>query len=418
MKVRLAFLPLTDAAPLVIAREKGFFSAHGLDVELSREASWASVRDKVQTGLVDGAQMLATMPLSLSLGVAHGAIPMVTGLVLSLNGNAITLSENLLDDLRQTGELDEPASPMQVGRALRNLIDRRRALGKARLCFASVYQTSTHGYALRYWLAACGIHPGRDVRMVVIPPPRMVEALSSGLVDGCCVGEPWNHLAQQEGVGRIVLTSFDVHHNMPEKVLAVRRDWLEDNDEPHQRLLMALIEAASWIERPGHLDEVVDILSQPGYVDVPGDVLRHSLAGEVGATAMSPSRPVPHFHVFSRFAANYPWRSHARWFLTQMIRWGHVPADTDVRAVAEAVWLPGVYRRAGAALELDCPRLDCKDEGGHDMPYESGGLVLGPDRFIDGRTFEPGRLEAYIERQRLADEAVLAPAAAPLREAG
>jgi len=152
MKLRLAFLPLTDAAPLVVARELGFFERHGLDVTLSRESSWASVRDKVQTERIDGAQMLATMPLSLSLGATHAPMPLSTALVMSLNGNAITLSESLVHDLRQSTGLEPNAAPMDIGRALAKLVARRRSLGKRRLCFASVYLTATHAYALRYWL--------------------------------------------------------------------------------------------------------------------------------------------------------------------------------------------------------------------------------------------------------------------------
>ncbi|KAA9129821.1 ABC transporter substrate-binding protein [Marinihelvus fidelis] len=406
MKLRLAYLPLTDAAPLVVARELGFFRRHGLDVTLSREASWASVRDKMQTRAIDGAQMLATMPLSLSLGVTHAPIPMVTAFVLSLNGNAITFSESLVNDLRQSSGLQPGAAPAAVGRALKSLVEKRRTLGKRRLCFASVYLTATHAYALRYFLAASGIHPDHDVRLVVIPPPRMVEALSSGLVDGCCVGEPWNHRAQQEGVGRIMLTSFDVHNNMPEKTLAVRQDWLQSNQAAHHNMLMALLEAGRWIEDPDNLDELVALLARPEYVDLPASVLRHSLAGEIAPTLDAPRRAVPGFHVFSRYTANYPWCSHAQWFLSQMVRWGHVAPDIDIPAVAREVYLPGVYRQAAEDLGFEVPRLECKDEGHHDSAYEIAGLRLGPDRFIDGETFEPERLGAYLKRQRSRDMAL------------
>lgn len=300
MTIRLSFVPLTDAAPIIVAKELGYFRRHGLDVELSRETSWASIRDKLQTGMVDGTQLLASVPLSLSLGITHAKIDMVTGLVLSLNGNAITVSRTLYQDLQRTGLLDG-GSPAQVGKALKALIDQRRALGKPRLCFASVYLTSTHHYMLRYWMASAGINPDTEVRFVVIPPPRMVESLDSGLIDGCCVGEPWNHRAVHEGAGYILLTSYDVWNNAPEKVFAVRRDWLEKNRNTYVELSVALIEAAIWIDAPKNRREVASILSGSQYLDVPEDIVACSLTGTVLGAGSASARHLPDFHVFNRY---------------------------------------------------------------------------------------------------------------------
>lgn len=382
MSIRISFVPLTDAAPIIVAKELGYFRRHGMDVELSREHSWASIRDKIQTGLVDATQLLASVPLSLSLGITHAKIDVVTGLVLSLNGNGITVSSNLYQDLQRRG-LPAGGSPLQAGHALKTLIDERRALGKPRLCFASVYMTSTHHYMLRYWMAAAGIDPDKDVRFVVIAPPRMVESLDSDLIDGCCVGEPWNHRAVQEGAGHILLTSHDVWNNAPEKVLAVRRDWLQKNEDRYIALSAALIEAAQWIDDTGNRAEVASILAQPEYINVPEDILSCSLSGRLLSCPAGPERHLPDFHVFSRYAANFPWLSSAEWFLKQMIACSQLPADTDIRAAAERVYLPNVYRRAAAIAGVLAPDVDRKAEGTMNSPYQAHGVTLGPNYFID-----------------------------------
>ncbi len=402
MTIRLAFLPLTDSAPLVAAKEFGFFERHALDVALSREPSWASVRDKIQTGRVEGAQTLATMPLSLSLGITHDTIDIVTGLVLSLNGNAITFSETLCRDLEAAG-YDADSGWQNIGEALRAIVARRKSLGKPRLCFATVYLTSTHSYVLRYWLASIGILPDVDIRLVVIPPPRMVESLDSGLIDGCCVGEPWNHRAHYEGAGRIILTSNEVWANAPEKVLAVRRDWLEANPADHLRLTMALIEACEFLEQPANRDKMATVLARPDYLGLPDSVIRHSLDGQVLEGQKEEGRWVSDFHVFSRYAANFPWLSHAEWFLTQMIRWGHLRDDFDIQKTAARIYLPDEYRRAAHALRRPYPKSNRKAEGSEIRPYGMDGIMLGPNQFVDDRSFDSSDLVGYLNRQMRAD---------------
>lgn len=382
MTVRIAFVPLTDAAPIIVARELGYFGRRGIDVELSREQSWASIRDKIQTGRVDATQMLASVPLALSVGVTHARIEMATGLVLSLNGNGITVSKNLYEDLQRTGLLNS-TSPASAGRALKELIDHRRALGKPRLCFASVYRTSTHYYLLRYWMAAAGIDTAADVRFVVIPPPRMVESLDSGLIDGCCVGEPWNHCAVYEGAGHVLLTGYDVWNNSPEKVLAVRSDWLDRNRGLYVEICRALIEAAQWIDQPENRGKVASILAQPQYVDVPEEVISWSLRGVFRDDGTGVARVLPDFHVFSRYTANFPWLSHAEWFLGQMQRWGQLPPGTDIARTARQVYRPDIYREAADGLGLPSPDSDCKHEGTSAAPYTGHGVSLGPNRYID-----------------------------------
>ena len=391
MTVRLAFLPLTDAAPLVVAKERGYFERHGVDVELQRQASWASVRDLLQTRRVDGAQLLATMPLALSAGAAHAQVDVVSALVLSLNGNAITVSGNLYNDLARI-DAKAVCDPARTGYLLKALIEQRRALGKQRLCFASVYPTSTHACLMRYWMAAAGIRPDDDVRMVVIPPPRMVESLASGLIDGCCVGEPWNSRAAFEGAGQVLLTGFDIWNNAPEKVLGVRREWLEQNRDVHARLLAAIVDAAAWADEPGNRADVAALLSLPQYVDLPEDVIAGSLLGRPADS----DRHLPDFHVFSRYAANFPWLSQAEWYVTQLMRWGHLPMDTDIRGLVERVYLPGEFQAAMAGGDGTWPESAYRVEGAPDGTFRT-------KRFIDGRTFDPEGTREYLDDLRVGD---------------
>jgi ABC-type nitrate/sulfonate/bicarbonate transport system substrate-binding protein len=236
----LGFLPLLDAAPLLVAQELGLFAAEGLKVNLSREVSWANIRDKLCIGSLQGAQLLAPMAISVSLGLNKVQAPLTTGMVLNRNGNAVTVSTSLQEQLRALNP-EALASPHTSVLTLRQLITERMKQGTAALTLATVYPYSCHNYLLRYWLAAGGIHPDHDINMVVIPPEQMVAQLASGRIDGFCVGEPWNQIAAAQGHGKILLNTWDIWHNAPEKVLAVHGDWAARNEETHLALLAALL---------------------------------------------------------------------------------------------------------------------------------------------------------------------------------
>lgn len=398
----IGFVPLSDCAPLVVAKEKGFFREHGLDVELSRETSWASIRDKTAYGMLDAAQMLASMPITSSLGIGPLTVPMVTALSLDLNGNAITVSEDLYQRLCAANPGAMRERPLSAT-ALGTLVRAERSKGYAPLTFAVVFPTSTHTYELRYWMAAAGIDPDHDVRLVVVPPSQMVEALRRGQIDGFCVGEPWSQLAVRQGLGRVLITKYELWNNSPEKVLGVTADWAQAHPNTHRALLVALIEAAAWVDRPEHRMTVVDILAQRRYVDAPAEAVRMSMLGTFQYARTEFSRSLPDFNVFHRYAANFPWCSHAVWLITQMQRWGQLGTDVDVRAVAEQVYQPGLYREAARVLGLACPPVDYKTEGEHACVWEYEGVELGPDRFFDGGMFDPLDATGYLQRQLAAD---------------
>jgi len=395
----LGFIPLTDCAPLVVAKELGYFEKYGLNVKLSKETSWANIRDKVALGILDGAQMLAGMPLAMSLGIGPMAKPMVTAFSMDLNGNAITVSNALYERMQAIAPAAMQQRPLSAA-ALKAVIEHNKKAGGEPLTFAMVFPYSTHNYELRYWMAAAGIDPDRDVRLVVVPPPQMVGQLQKGSIDGYCVGEPWNAQAVQAGLGQTLITKYEIWNNSPEKVLGVTQEWAEQYPNTHRALLMALLEASCWLDEPRNRLTAASMISRAVYVNAPEHVVRMSMTGTFQYAAGEMPRALPDFNVFNRYAANFPWRSHAMWFLSQMVRWGQVEEAIDLRAVAEEVYRPAIYREAANALGLLSPGVDYKLEGGHASTWKlhDGGdsLLMGPDHFLDGRKFDPSRPLEYL----------------------
>ncbi len=395
----LGIVPLTDCAPIAVGVERGFFAARGLRVSTSREESWASVRDKVAYGVFDGAQMIAPMTLATTLGIGGVQREMVTGISLDLNGNAIMLSTELCEQMEAVDPLAARQRPMSA-EALRQVVALRREQGKPALSFGVVFPVSTHDYELRYWLASSGIDPDRDVRLVVVPSPKMVSAMRAGVLAGFCVGEPWNSLAVSEGLGRVAITKHALWNNSPEKVLGVTREWAERHPQTHLALIEALIESCMWIDEPSNRLAVCEVLSMPQYVGVESSVIARSMTGSFVHGPGEPALRMPDFNVFHRYHANFPWRSHAVWFLTQMLRWGQLDQSIDLHALACSVYRPDLYREAAGRLGIASPAFDFKSEGTHDDGWKSSpgpeACELGPDRWFDGSVFDPARPMEYL----------------------
>jgi ABC-type nitrate/sulfonate/bicarbonate transport system substrate-binding protein len=400
--VRVGFIPLVDCAVLVAAAEKGFDRLEGLELQLVRETSWANIRDRVNLGHFDCAHMLAGMPIASSLGVGHIRVPTVAPFLLGLNGNAITVSLPLHEAMREAGTGD--AGPAALGAALGRVVEARRARGEPPLTFAMVFPFSCHNYELRYWMAAAGVDPERDIRMVVIPPPLMVESLAAGHIDGFCVGEPWNSLAVEAGIGRILLTKSALWNMGVEKVLGVRADWADENRPVLEALVRALHRAAAWADDPASRDELAAILSRPAYLDVDAAIVRRALSGDMVLQAGEPPVHVGDFLVLNRRAANFPWVSQAVWIYTQMVRWGQVEASPEAETAARRCFRPDIYRAAlrESGLAVSLPSVNAKLEGAlaGEVPVGSvdGRLTLGPDRFFDGRVFDPDDIDGYLRR--------------------
>lgn len=411
--MRIGFIALTDCAPLIVAKEKGFFERHGLDVTLVREPSWANMRDKVALGALDAAHMLAPMPLAATLGAGGWKKPQITSFVLNLNGNAVTISSKLWDRLLEA----EPAllqNRHEAGNVLRRVIAADRKAGRPTLTFATVFNYSSHQIQLRYWLASAGIDPDRDVNLVIVPPPQMTDQLAAGEIDGFCVGDPWNSLAVLRGVGRILISGYEIWNNRIEKVIGTNRDWVERNPLTHKHMLMALIEAAEWLDRPENRLEGVEIMAKPEYIGPhAAEAIRLGMLGVVRYGLDAAPEHMPDFFVFGRYSANFPWRSQAEWYLTEMRRWKLIDADTDIAATADAVYRTDLYREAAAALDKPFPLIDRKPEGLHAGPWTlaqaSAPIPMGPDLFFDGSYVSSARPVIPAVRETKAAAATTSP---------
>lgn len=397
--ITLGFIPLTDCAPLVIAQEKGYFAAEGLNVKLSRESSWAGIRDKVGLGILDGAQMIASMPVASRLGISSPKLDFVCALVLDLNGNAITINNELYDQLYQIDPRCE-FSPLIAAQALQCVIEERKRAKSPKLKFGIVYPCSTQSFELRYWLASSGIDPDNDVDIVVIPPPRMVTAMNDGEIQGFSVGEPWNTLAVQQQLGHVVATKYQLWNNSPEKVFAVTESWAEDHPITHQAILRALLKACIWVDKKENRKAAARILSQAAYIALPVDTISMSLNGLSLKHFGKEPEKVPDFHVFHRYSANFPWLNHPEWFISQMYRWGQLTTPIDIDQTVRQVYKPAEYRIAATAIGLDSPHIDRKTEGNlHEKMVLPKSQHLGANRFLDGQVISVGGILRYLEQQ-------------------
>jgi two-component system, oxyanion-binding sensor len=289
--LRVGFIPLTDAAPLIVAQELGFFARHNVRVELSREVGWATIREKIVYGELDAAHAPAPMLWDVQLGLGSAPCAVLTPFVLNLNGNALTLSERLY------------AEGARNATSLRELVRSRR--GERRVTLGVVFQFSSHHLLLRDWLNAAGINPERDVRIVVVPPAQMFRNLTAGTIDGYCVGEPWNSLAVRAGAGWCPMWSAAFAPGHVEKVLIVTQRFVDAHADRHARLLVALFEAAAWCDEPQNRERLAELLSNACYLNVPARVISPALLGRFDC-GHGHIETIPDFHVFHRGGANFP----------------------------------------------------------------------------------------------------------------
>jgi ABC-type nitrate/sulfonate/bicarbonate transport system substrate-binding protein len=397
-RLTAGFLPLLDSVLLVLAQEKGFAADEGLDLHLVRETSWANIRDRASVGQFDIAQMLAPMPLAASLGLTPIATPMVAPAVLGLGNNAITVSADLWKAMADQGAPgDLAAGP--AGAALARVV----AASPRKLRLGVVHQTSSHNYELRYWLAASGIMPDRDVEIVVLPPPLLPDALGAGGVDGYCVGEPWNSIGVATKGAHIATVKASIWQSSPDKVVGMRAAWAERNPETVAALIRAIYQAGIWCADATNLPEAARIMAGPAYLDGSTEIVARALTGmlDTGAGRIT---HVPDFFVSHAGAANFPWKSHALWYYSQMARWGEIEASAANAAIAAACFRPDLYRSALTPLGVAVPAADYKIDGARikagEIPALGGTLIMGPDRFFDSQVFDPDALDAYVASQR------------------
>lgn len=384
--LRLGFVRLTDSAPLIIAQELGYFAEFGLDVELEAQSSWANIRDKVAVGHLDAAQMLAPMLFTTTLGLGGMRTPLLTGLSLSANGNAITLSNEL------AAEIVTPESSFTTTESARATSQRLNALlhdqstpTRAGFTLATVHPFSTHSILLRMWLHAGGIDPDKDVRMVVLPPEQMVDSLSRGIIDGFCVGEPWNSRAVQYGIGSMVATGYQIWNNAPEKVLGVTQTWHATHPASHLRLRLALMKSSQWLDAAEHREDAARILSKANYLGISESELLPSLTGNIRFSRDQEAVQISCFHKFFDRSTGFPWRSHGDLIFQQIEQQVGREFGTDKRqALIQECYRPDLYREAARELEIPSPNQDRKDENTHSKPWLSDqGLEMGADLFLD-----------------------------------
>ena len=353
-KLKIGYIPIIDCAPVILADQLGAFERQGLEVEIQREVSWANVRDKLALGTLDAAHILAPLPLAITLGIDSVTVPLVNVMTLEVNGNALTLSNALWQEIEEAAPELAATRPLDA-RAVAAVVRKRVAAGRPQIVLASVFPYSVQNYMVRLWLSSGGLDPDRDVRLTIVPPPHTVAHLSGGVIDGYCVGEPWNQQAQAQGIGRIALTGPDIWKGMPEKVLGTTEAFAKKNPNTVKALIKALLEACQWLDDPANRGEAARALSSPRFLNTPAEVMARTLE-------------LPDFHVFHRDHANFPWRSHADWFLGQMVRWGQASPGIDIAATADRVYRTDVFRAAASELGIACPATDRLPPGGHGEP--------------------------------------------------
>jgi NitT/TauT family transport system ATP-binding protein len=375
--LRIGFIPLVDAAALIVAVDKGFTKAEGLDVELVREVSWSNVRDKLNIGLFEAAHLLAPVAIASSLGLGHVKVPIVAPFNLGINGNAITVSPALHAAIMS--ELDGDAiDPMATAQALSRVVVARARAGADPLTFGMTFPFSTHNYQLRFWMAAGGVDPDEDVRLVVLPPPYMVDSLANGHVDAFCVGAPWNSVAVDQGIGLILHFTSDILRGGAEKVLGIRQSWAERHPDIVAALTRAHVEAAAFIEAVENRDEVAAILAKPDRIDVSPEVLQRTLDGKLKISPDGTWRESGRYLLVGREGAGRPDPAQAAWLYAQMVRWGQTVISPASLKTAKAVFRPDLYDAAvGANVEIG------------NGPGDAVGAFAGP-------AFDPDDIEAHL----------------------
>lgn len=394
---RIGFLPLVDAALPILARELGFAEKEGIELQLIRDLSWATVRDRLLYGHSDAAHLIAPLAIATSLGLDRPPVPLSVPFVLGLNGNAITLTPSLA--LAVTGGQPGLVGPVETGKRFAAIIAARAKEG-AKVRMGVVHRYSSHDYMLRYWLAGSGVDINRDVDIVTIAPPFAADALAAGEIDGICVGEPWNSVAVERGVGCIVAVTARIWRRGVEKVLAMQTARMDADRELVHRVIRALYNAGLAFIDPDRLEENATILARPEYLDGHASLIERAISDRIKLSAGTEPLHIPDFMFQHREAANFPWVSQAAWLYAQMVRAGHARKSTKDYVAAQKVFRPDVYRAALAGTNVPLPGASAKLEGGIRTPTGvgtvQGRLLLGPDQFFDGRSFDPDHLDDYL----------------------
>jgi nitrate/nitrite transport system substrate-binding protein len=379
---KLGFIALTDAAPLIIAKEKGLFDKYGMtDVEVLKQASWPVTRDNIELGSsgggIDGAHILTPMPYLMTMGkITKQPVPMYILARLNVNGQAISVSNDYKD--LQVG-LDSSRMQQVFAQAKSN---------NKELNAAITFPGGTHDLWMRYWLAAGGINPEKDISVVPIPPPQMVANMKIGAMETFCVGEPWNAQLVNQKQGYTALVTGELWKNHPEKAFAMRADWVDQNPKAAQALLKAVLEAQQWCDKPENKQEMCEIVSENRWFRVPVEDIIDRSQGKID---YGDGRTVENTDIAMKFwtdNASYPYKSHDLWFLTEDIRWGYIPADTDTKALVDKVNRSDLWKEAAKAIGVSDAEIPTTDS-------------RGVETFFDGVAFDPENPQAYLDSLKI-----------------
>ncbi|HKP94434.1 MAG TPA: CmpA/NrtA family ABC transporter substrate-binding protein [Fibrobacteria bacterium] len=382
-KAKLGYIALTDFAPLAIAKEKGLFAKHGMpDVEVLKQASWGATRDNLELGSsnggIDGAHILSPMPYALTLGLntkGNKPVPMYILCRLNYNNQAISVASKYLETgVKKDASLFKP------------WIEMARKKNAKPLTFAMTFPTGTHNLWIRYWLAAGGIDPDVDVATIVIPPPQMVANMRVGNMDAFCVGEPWGQQLINQRIGYTAMMTQDVWQDHPEKAFSMRKDWVDAHPNAAKAILKAIMEAQIWCDKPENREELARILSQKNWINAPYEDLIVRIKGTINYGDDRPKKE-NEFMLFWARHASFPYKSHDKWFLAEMRRWGFFPNGVEYDKVIGQVNRADLWRECAKAIgkEADIPASDSR----------------GVEKFFDGVAFDPADPEGYLAKLKI-----------------
>ena len=372
--VNFGIIALTDCSPIVIAHEKGLFKKYGINSTVTKGASWAAIRDSLSNGDIQATHMLLGMPIASTMGLGGAPKkPMIAPWIMNRNGQSISLAKSLKGKVA--------ADP----KALKPLVDAAKTAGSP-MTFAMTFPPGTHAMWLRYWLAAGGINPGdaagagADISLITIPPPQMVANMQAGKMDGFCVGEPWNGKTIKDDIGFTAINTQAIWKDHPEKVCAFTEEFAAKNPKTVKAVLKALHEASVWLDVMENRVEQATIVSAPTYINCPAEALLPRLQGKYDMGDGRKFRD-PDYMIFSSRNCNYPQPKYAKWWLTQLRRWGFTDGAPDYEGVAKQVMRSDIY-----------------EEAMKEIGYTHGGLSGSKETFFDGNVFDPaGDMEAYAK---------------------
>ena len=374
----LGFIALTDASPLIIAKEKGFFAKHGMpEVKVVKQTSWAATRDNLELGGsrggIDGAHILSPMPLLLTAGTitkTKQPLPMYTLARLNTQGQGLSVSK------------DFPGLRINDAAAMKKAVAASEAKGR-KFKAAVTFPGGNHDLWTRYWMAANGIDPNKDADLVVVPPPQMVANMQTGTMDTFCVGEPWNQRLVNKKLGYTAAQTGELWDKHPEKAFSMRADWVDANPKAAQALLMAVQEAQIWCDDPANLDEMCEIVAKDKYIKAAVADIKPRLAGNVDYGDGRNVKNSPYKMLFWASDSSFPFKSHDTWFVTEDIRWGYLPSTTDINDLVNKVNRADLWKEAAKAIgqQSAIPASDSR----------------GKETFFDGVVFDPENPKGYLD---------------------